>query len=501
MDRRSASGAVQVRTAVAGAQRFSAGFRYGFSVIATLAALLLKLALGPIILPSLYVPFYGAVLLSAWVGGVGPGIVASVLSFGLGQVLFVPPPGSQTAVVTLAMVRDALFLTAAIGLSWGTAALRAAQRRVAEVLQAARDELEARVALRTAELRAANQLLRESEGKFRAVAESGSVGTCIFQGSEVRYVNPACAAITGYTRDELLRMNFWDVIHPEHRELLRDRGLARQRGEPVPAHDEVMIVTKSGETRWVAFSGGLIDFEGGRAVLGTAFDVTERRRAEEALRHSEKLLREQAQWLQSILNSLGEAVVVSDAQGKLLYFNPVAERLHGRNLADITPEEWLREYGVYFPDGTLVPPDEIPLARVRRGVATTPNQEFAIRAHGQDTLVPISATATPLVSEDGSLLGGVVVYRDITNIKQAEALLRRNEERLKEAERLAHVGAWERDVTRNEAIWSDEQFRIFGLEPSCESAAIRRLPRGNPAGRPRSRCAGDSSGACGYTSV
>ena len=120
MDRPSArapSGTAQVRTAAAGVQRFSPAFRYGFAVIVTMAALLLKLALGPIILPSLYVPFYGAVLLSAWVGGVGPGIVSSVLSFGIGQVLFVPPPGSQTAVVELAMVRDALFLIAAIGLS------------------------------------------------------------------------------------------------------------------------------------------------------------------------------------------------------------------------------------------------------------------------------------------------------------------------------------------------------------------------------------------------
>jgi diguanylate cyclase (GGDEF)-like protein/PAS domain S-box-containing protein len=134
------------------------------------------------------------------------------------------------------------------------------------------------------ERKAAEESLRENENKFRTMAETVAAAVFIFQGTKMRYVNSAAEAATGYTRTELLEMDFWDVIHPDHRELVRERGMARQEGGDVPNRYEVKIVTKRGQERWVDFTAGMVEFEGQRAVLGTAFDVTERRRAEEALR-------------------------------------------------------------------------------------------------------------------------------------------------------------------------------------------------------------------------
>jgi PAS domain S-box-containing protein len=584
-------------------RQLSAVVRYGVAVIATLAALLLKLALGPVILPSLYVPFYGAVLVSAWVGGIGPGLVTSLLSFGIGQVLFASPPATLPGTEELALVRDALFLLAAVGLSWGTAALHASQRRVAEVLRAAHDELEARVALRTAELSAANQRLTdemarraEAEASFRNAFEYAPIGMALVSpDGRPLQINAALCHMLGYSHDELLRKPIAEVMHPDdfaaantdrtqllsgetsryhaerrylHRSgalvwaemnvsVVRDSqgrplhlvsqlhditdrhraqaeleeserrfrgtfaqaavgiahvapdgrflrindrfcnlvGYAReemlQRTFQIITHPadldadlayvrqmlegaistyamEKRYIGKDGFPVWVDLFVSLMRDEEGRPdyFIAVVQDIGKRKRAEEALRQSEELLKDQARWLQSILNSLGEAVVVTDAEANLLYFNPVAERLHRRGPAAVAVEEWSKEYGVYFPDGTPVPVDQFPLAQARLGIATTASQEFAIRPYGQDVLIPVSATATPVVAEDGSIQGGVVVYRDISNIKEAEARLRRNEERLKEAERLAHTGAWEWDLTTGEAIWSDEQFRIFGLEPA-----------------------------------
>jgi PAS domain S-box-containing protein len=69
---------------------------------------------------------------------------------------------------------------------------------------------------------------------FRTLAETISAAVFVYQGSRFRYVNAAATALTGYSAEELLRMDFWGVVHPLDREMVRERGMARQRGEPVP---------------------------------------------------------------------------------------------------------------------------------------------------------------------------------------------------------------------------------------------------------------------------
>ena len=71
--------------------------------------------------------------------------------------------------------------------------------------------------------------LQESEEKFRTLAETSIVGICVFR-QKILYVNPAGEALTGFSRDELLKKDFWSFIHPDFRDLVRNRGLRRQRG-------------------------------------------------------------------------------------------------------------------------------------------------------------------------------------------------------------------------------------------------------------------------------
>lgn len=131
----------------------------------------------------------------------------------------------------------------------------------------------------------AESALRESESNFRTLTDTVAAAAFIFQGERMRYANRTAEVMTGYSHDELLAQNFWDVIHPEFRETVKERGLARQQGAPVSAHYEVKILTKSGEERWVDFQAGTIEFDGEPAVLGTAFDITGRKRAEDKIAH------------------------------------------------------------------------------------------------------------------------------------------------------------------------------------------------------------------------
>ncbi|HVQ32064.1 MAG TPA: PAS domain S-box protein, partial [Vicinamibacteria bacterium] len=130
----------------------------------------------------------------------------------------------------------------------------------------------------------ARDALRESEARFRALAETAPCAIFIYQGSEFRFVNAAAATLSGFTQDELLRLGFADLVHPDFRGLVKERGFARQRGEEVPGRYEFKILTKGGEERWLDFSSGLVEFGGRSAALGMAFDITDRKRSDERMR-------------------------------------------------------------------------------------------------------------------------------------------------------------------------------------------------------------------------
>ena len=128
----------------------------------------------------------------------------------------------------------------------------------------------------------------------------------------------------------------------------------------------------------------------------------------------------------SILDSMGDGLVVADEHGKFLLFNPAAERILGIGPTDVAPDDWSATYGVYGPDTvTLVPPEQMPLARAIRGEESNQVELFiknAVRTEG----VFISITGRPLRDGHGNLCGGVIVLRDITERKRAEEDLLHN---------------------------------------------------------------------------
>jgi PAS domain S-box-containing protein len=182
------------------------------------------------------------------------------------------------------------------------------------------------------ERRRAEAALRESEGKFRSVAETSPVGIMIHQDGRCRYVNAVFEAVTGWTRDELLGMDFWAMVHPDFQAVVRERGLARSRGEPAPAQYEFKIVTKTGEELWTEVRATGLEFEGRPAVLATLFDITKRKQAEEALRRSERRKTILNQIL-SVLVTVPDdamygrvlAIVLENLQSRLGIFGFVAE--------------------------------------------------------------------------------------------------------------------------------------------------------------------------------
>ncbi|MRR56069.1 MAG: PAS domain S-box protein [Deltaproteobacteria bacterium] len=129
----------------------------------------------------------------------------------------------------------------------------------------------------------AEKALRESEEKFRVLAETAPAAIVVYQDEKIVYVNPAAVRLFGYGEAELLRMKFWKWAHPETHTQIMDRGMARQRGEPVPIQYEHRFVKKKGEIGWVMVAAGCITYRGKPAGIATFIDITENKRSEERM--------------------------------------------------------------------------------------------------------------------------------------------------------------------------------------------------------------------------
>jgi two-component system, LuxR family, sensor kinase FixL len=249
-----------------------------------------------------------------------------------------------------------------------------------------------------------------ADGDLSARPAAVGAAAFIFQGNTIRYVNPALEAMTGFTSRELLAMDFWEVIHPDHRDLVRARGLARQRGEPVPWEYEVKLLRKTGEALWVAFSAGMIEFEGQPAVLGTAVDITERKVAADRLQESER------RWRALIENS-SDVVLIVNPDLRLRYVGPSIERILG-----IRPDEMLGNdnLGRIHPDDVALVRAayaDLQLAPDRRASAT-----YRIQ-HRDGSWHWFESIGTNRVA-DPSIRGIIVNSRDITDRVEAQTAYR-----------------------------------------------------------------------------
>ena len=141
------------------------------------------------------------------------------------------------------------------------------------------------------DLKRAEEAVRESEAKFRTLAETTPSAIIVYGDHDrIRYVNPGAESMSGYSRSDLLQMSIVDLIHPDFTTLV-NAVLVEQRPERGSLRAELRLLRRGGEERWVDWSAGAIDFEGRPAIIVTAFDITERKRAEEALRQSEERYR------------------------------------------------------------------------------------------------------------------------------------------------------------------------------------------------------------------
>jgi PAS domain S-box-containing protein len=129
----------------------------------------------------------------------------------------------------------------------------------------------------------------EQDQLFRAVIRRSLSGLFLFQEDRVVFSNPALQDIVGLSEDQVLRLNPFDLVHPDDRDLVRQRAAQRLKGLSPPDDYEFRILTADGKTRWVHLLATSIIYQGKPAVLGNILDIDERKRAQELQREADRL--------------------------------------------------------------------------------------------------------------------------------------------------------------------------------------------------------------------
>ncbi|MBH0204388.1 MAG: PAS domain S-box protein [Nitrospira sp.] len=309
-------------------------------------------------------------------------------------------------------------------------------------------------------LKHAEEDLRTSEARFRELVETAT--DWMWEINELgaySYCSPKIREVLGYEPDEAIGKTPFDFMPPEeaHRVAALFGPIAAARKpfagiENINRRKDGQLVIL--ECRGIPIFGADGLFRGYR---GFNHDITERKRAESALQESESHFR-------AMIENSSDIITVLDLDGTIRFESPSFERLLG--------------YAQHEIDGRIafdfIHPDDLPAViekfqRIVQQPGETQTAEFRFR-HQDGSWLSLEGVGRATCDSQG---GGCVIVnsRDITERAQAEEALRQSEARLKEAQRIAHIGSWELDLVANRLTWSDEIYRIFEIDSETFGAS------------------------------
>ncbi|HTZ47068.1 MAG TPA: PAS domain S-box protein [Verrucomicrobiae bacterium] len=249
--------------------------------------------------------------------------------------------------------------------------------------------------------------LRESESKFRLVADTVNSAIWLLQDERFVYFNKEFERITGYTREEILAIYPWDLVAPEMRDANFTRSQARLAGEAVPPRYQFAILHKNGEKRWLDFSAALTEFNGKPAILASALDITATKRAEQDLK-------EHAMYMDALIANVPLGIVIKDEYQRVRFCNPAFEQMflykqeeiQGKNLDEVIAPNDRQEA------------EQLSSVVNGGGVVHT----TARRQRKDGTFIDVELHGVKVFSGD-SFVGAFAIYQDITERRKAEEKL------------------------------------------------------------------------------
>ena len=301
----------------------------------------------------------------------------------------------------------------------------------------------------------AEDKVRASEAYYRSIFDcSFDIITVSDAQGNFRYVNAATCQSLGWSSKELLTMKVSDILAPEERPRLRK--MVKSLSPGALSRGEWASLRKDGST--FLSEVGVSVLPNGH-LLGIGRDITERKRAEAAVQEGRAML-------DAAMTSTTDAVFISDVQGQSVHFNDAFYKFHRfksrSDCADGLPG-YHEVLEVFAPDGERKPFELWAVQRALRG-ETVRSMELRLRRKDTKESWIASYSFSPILDSRGVIIGSVVVARDITESKQAEAELHKSKEQLQLAIELADIGEWELDLKSHVAARSMRHDRIFGYQ-------------------------------------
>jgi PAS domain S-box-containing protein len=391
--------------------------RYGIAVLSVAIAI----GLGFFVLrhfEAILTPFLLAVAATVWYAGTGPGVLAIVLSVLSLNYFFLRPLFSFSPISYADLVYLAFCIFCALAVGW----VSAVRRRAEQELRQAREELEAKVVERTANL-------QRSEGYLTETQKLTHTGSWAWdaRSQKVLHCSEEMFRIFGLDPQEHLptRKNFRQRIHPEDRNGVDER-FARVVNERVDSFDEYRVLLPDGTVKHVNSTGHPVLDGNGELIefIGTATDVTERKWSELERRRL-ALLVEQAADLMAIADLSGEKPIYLNKAGmKMVGFDSWEEARARRGIHYMFPEDRQFMNEVLWP------------TVLEKG---SWSGEMRLRHFKTGDPIPILYSAFRIDDpETGQPINVASVGRDITERKRAEYLTQQMFER--SSDRLSIVG-------------------------------------------------------------
>ncbi|HKO46350.1 MAG TPA: diguanylate cyclase [Polyangiaceae bacterium] len=309
-----------------------------------------------------------------------------------------------------------------------------------------------------AEAHAVNLRLRRTEQAFRSLADNASdLVRVVDERGRLIYVSPSCAAILGFSQEEMRAMPARALLHEAERETAHELSCAVVAGTSSDEPFVHQLLCKDGWYRWFETKYCLTPGEpdASRRIQLTSRDITARRAAEHALRR-------QTRRLESVLSSMGDGVVVVDERKAMLYVNPVASQYMRQEPGQLISSDWVERHQACELDGTTpFAPDSGPLTQALGGKLV---DGLGLVLHDKQGVArAFSVTARPI--QDGSVIAGcVAVYRDITEQRLAKQELEESEQR----QRVLSEASFEGIVISRDSIVLDVNATFaswFGRDP------------------------------------